>query len=56
MGSKTAYYLAAIAGVVIGSFIPSLWGDGGLLSITSLIFSTIGGLLAIYLTWKFFNR
>jgi len=53
MPSKTAYYAAAILGSVVGGFIPTLWG-AGFLSISSLIFSTLGALLGIYLVYKFF--
>lgn len=56
MQSKTFYYIAAIVGGIIGSYIPNLWGGGGLLSISSLVFSTIGALIAIILVWKFFNN
>ena len=55
MQSKTIYYIAAMVGGFLGGLIPNLWGGGGMLSISSLIFSAIGGLIAIYLTWKFFN-
>lgn len=55
MSQKTLYYLAAAVGGIIGSFIPNIWGGGGLLSISSLIFSTIGGIAGIVLVWKFFQ-
>jgi len=55
MPSKTAYYIAAIFGSILGGFVPTIWG-AGFLSISSLIFSTLGALLGIYLVYKFFNR
>ncbi len=52
MHSKSAYYLAAFIGTTVGGLIPSLWG-AGFLSYSSLIFSTIGGILAIVITYKY---
>lgn len=56
MSSKTLYYLAAIVGGIIGSYIPVLWGGAGFLSISSLIFSTLGALGGLVLTWKLLNN
>jgi len=52
--SKTIYYIAAIIGSVVGGFVPAIWG-AGFLSVSSLIFSTLGALLGIYLVYKFFS-
>jgi hypothetical protein len=38
-------------GLILGSFIPMLWG-AGVFSISSTIFSTIGGFLGIYFGYK----
>lgn len=54
MNSKVAYYIAALIGSIIGGFIPTLWG-ADFLSISSLIFSTLGAIGGIILVWKFFN-
>jgi len=54
MPSKTIIYLAAIIGSIVGGFIPTLW-EAGFLSVSSLIFSTLGALLAIFLVLKFFQ-
>jgi len=54
MSQKTMFYLAAFIGSIIGGYIPTLFGVG-FLSITSLVFSTIGAILAIVAVWKFFN-
>lgn len=52
MSQKTLYYIGAIVGGIIGSLIPNIWGGGGLLSISSLVFSTLGGIAGIILVWK----
>jgi uncharacterized membrane protein YeaQ/YmgE (transglycosylase-associated protein family) len=54
MSGKTLYYIAAFVGSIVGGFIPTLWG-AGFLSITSLIFSTVGAILAIVLIYKMSN-
>jgi uncharacterized membrane protein YeaQ/YmgE (transglycosylase-associated protein family) len=54
MSSKTIYYIAAFVGSIIGGWIPTLWGTG-LLSVTDLVFSTIGAVLAIILIYKLSN-
>ena len=54
MQNKTLYYIATFLGGLIGGYIPVLWG-AGFLSISSLIFSTLGGIAGIILVWKFFN-
>lgn len=56
MNSKATYYIAAIIGGIVGSYIPALWGDAGFLSISSLIFSTLGAIGGIIIVWKFFNN
>ncbi|HUC94682.1 MAG TPA: hypothetical protein VMR19_01605 [Candidatus Saccharimonadales bacterium] len=52
--TKGIVYIGAFVGSILGSFIPMLWG-AGFLSISSLVFSTLGALLGIYLVIKFFN-
>jgi uncharacterized membrane protein YeaQ/YmgE (transglycosylase-associated protein family) len=51
MNSKTMAYLAAFIGSIVGGFIPTLWG-AGFLSITSLIFSSIGAIIGIIVVVK----
>jgi uncharacterized membrane protein YeaQ/YmgE (transglycosylase-associated protein family) len=53
MKSKTTYYIAGFIGSTIGGYIPTLWG-AGFLSITSLLLSTFGGILAIVIVFKYF--
>lgn len=55
MNTKATYYIAAIIGGIVGSYIPALWGGAGFLSTSSLIFSTLGALIGIFLVWKFLN-
>lgn len=38
-------------GSIIGSYLPKLWGSG-LLSFSSIILGTIGGLLGVYVGYK----
>jgi hypothetical protein len=38
-------------GGVVGAYIPMLWGDSGI-SYVSVLFSTIGGILGIWLGYK----
>ncbi|MGA3292074.1 MAG: hypothetical protein ABSC49_02960 [Candidatus Microgenomates bacterium] len=52
--SKTLVYVGAISGSILGGLIPMIWG-AGFLSMSSLIFSTLGALLGIYLVIKFFQ-
>jgi hypothetical protein len=52
--SKTIVYIGAIIGSILGSFIPLIWG-AGFLSISSLIFSTAGALLGIFVVLKYFK-
>ncbi len=51
MSSKSIIMFGMVVGSMIGSFIPAIWG-GDLLSFSSIIFSTIGGLVGIYLGFK----
>lgn len=46
--SKKIIYFAAFVGSVIGGYLPALWGVG-LFSFTSILFSGLGGILAIVL-------
>lgn len=54
MSGKSLYYIAAFVGSIVGGYIPTLWG-AGFLSITSLVFSTLGAILAIILVYKLLN-
>jgi uncharacterized membrane protein YeaQ/YmgE (transglycosylase-associated protein family) len=49
---KKTIYLGAIIGAIVGGYVPALWG-ASLFSFSSIIGSTIGGILGIWLTFKF---
>ena len=40
-----------VLGSAIGGYIPVLWGDSGL-SVTSLIFGTIGGIFGVWAGYR----
>lgn len=54
MSQKSIIMIAATAGSLLGSYIPTLFG-AGLLSYSSIIGSGIGGILGIYLGYKLGN-
>jgi len=54
MPSKGVYYLAAFIGSIVGAYIPTLWG-AGLISFSSIIFSTLGALAGFIIVWKWFS-
>jgi hypothetical protein len=54
MSNKTIVYIGAFIGSTIGSFIPLLWG-ADFLSISSVVFSGIGGLVGIFVAYKMVN-
>jgi uncharacterized membrane protein YeaQ/YmgE (transglycosylase-associated protein family) len=48
---KRAIFFGMMAGSVLGGWLPSLWGAGGL-TMSAMLFSTIGGLVGIWAGWK----
>ena len=48
MSKKRAIWIFMGIGSVVGGYIPALWG-ADMFSFSSIIFSTIGGFLGIYL-------
>jgi uncharacterized membrane protein YeaQ/YmgE (transglycosylase-associated protein family) len=50
--SHPLIWIGLTIGSAIGSYLPSLWGEG-MFSISSIICSTIGGLIGIWLGFKF---
>lgn len=52
MSSKTIIYGAMFVGSMIGGYIPTLWGAGAF-SISSLVCSGIGAIVAIVISIKF---
>jgi hypothetical protein len=51
---KTAVYIGATVGGLIGGYVPTLWG-AGFLSGWSILTSAIGGLLGIWVAWRVIN-
>jgi predicted MFS family arabinose efflux permease len=51
MSRKAHIMLGMFVGTFLGGYVPSLWGDSGL-SMTSVLASAIGGVLGIWLTFK----
>ena len=48
---KRLIVIGMIAGSVLGGWLPSLWGAGGI-TMSAMIGSTIGGLAGIWAGWK----
>ena len=51
MNSRPLIWIGMFIGSTVGGFVPMLWGDS-MLSISSIIFSTIGGVAGIILGFK----
>jgi len=51
MSTKTLIWIGVFIGSAVGGFIPSLW-DNNMFSYSSIIGSTIGGLLGIWGAFK----
>ncbi len=54
MDSKTLVWIGVLVGSTVGSFIPTLWG-AGMFSFSSIIFSSLGAILGIYVGFKMSN-
>lgn len=54
MNSKSAIWIGMFIGTTAGSYLPTLWG-AGYFSFSSVILSTIGGLIGIYAGFKIGN-
>jgi hypothetical protein len=52
---KKMYMIGMTIGSFLGSYVPMLWGDTELLSISGVLFSALGGLLGIYLVNRLLN-
>ncbi len=52
MSQKTLITIGATIGSTVGGLVPGIWGDSGF-STASLLLSTLGGFLGIYLGYKF---
>jgi hypothetical protein len=51
MNAKSLIMIGLVAGSTLGSFLPSLWGAGGL-SMSSVLFGAIGGVLGIWAGYR----
>lgn len=49
--NKLLIGIGMFLGSTVGSYVPVLWG-GSILSITSIVFSVIGGILGIWLGYQ----
>lgn len=47
--NKKVIMFFTVVGLTLGGFVPALWGDTNFLDLTSLLFSTIGGIVGIWL-------
>ena len=54
MDSKALIWLFMFVGSTIGGFIPTFWGDS-FFGMWSIIFTTIGGAVGIYIGFKMSN-
>lgn len=52
MNSKPFVWAGMILGSFIGGYIPSLWGDTNLFSISSLVLGSLGAIAGIYIGFK----
>jgi hypothetical protein len=41
-----------VLGSIIGGFVPGLWGDNGIFSLSSIVFNFIGGAVGLYAGFK----
>ncbi len=51
MNQKGIIMLFLVVGSILGGLMPSLWGEGSF-SISSIIFTALGGLAGIFLGYK----
>ena len=52
MNSKPSIWIGSVLGSYLGSLIPYLWGDGGFLTFSGVIFEALGAILGIYIGFK----
>ena len=52
--NKSAVWVGAGVGGIIGGYIPGLWG-AGVFSPWSVVLSTVGGIAGIYAVYKLYN-
>jgi hypothetical protein len=54
MDNKKIIWIGMLVGSFIGGYIPALWG-ANMLSMSSVFLTAIGGMLGIWLGYKFTN-
>jgi len=54
MSSKTYTWLGMFVGSTIGAYIPVMWG-GSIFSFTSILLTTLGGFIGIWIGFKLSN-
>ncbi|HVQ44487.1 MAG TPA: hypothetical protein VMT30_05980 [Candidatus Saccharimonadia bacterium] len=54
MSNRSLYLLAATIGGTVGGLLPGLWG-GSDFSLQAIILSTVGGLLGVWLAYKYLS-
>ena len=52
MNPKFLIYLGLFIGSTVGGYIPVLWGDS-MFSMSSVLLSALGGIIGIYVGFKF---
>jgi hypothetical protein len=52
MSKKTLIWIGLTVGSAVGGYLPALWG-GDLISFSSVILSTAGGVVGIWLGYRF---
>lgn len=52
MELKTAAIIGVVIGGIVWGYIPAIWGDS-MFSFSGVIFSAIGGLLGIFIAYKY---
>jgi hypothetical protein len=53
---KKMYMLSMSLGSFAGSYVPMLWGNADMLSLSGVIFSALGGFLGIYGMYTFLDH
>jgi predicted MFS family arabinose efflux permease len=51
VNAKALIMIGLVTGSALGGYVPALWGAGGI-TLTSVLFSGVGGLLGIWAGYK----
>ncbi|HZZ99086.1 MAG TPA: hypothetical protein VFK07_01765 [Candidatus Paceibacterota bacterium] len=55
MSLKSWVTLFLVLGSVLGAYVPGLWGDQSLISIASILFSGLGGIIGAIIGYKLYQ-